>query len=607
MKTTVLLSYGWLLALLFLAAPKAKAQVPAWQMLASTHQINTTNGNPYVQTTTLDANGNVLVTGRFTDTITLGTITLTSAGGADGFVAKWNPVTESWLWAYRMGGSLYDEVSAVTVSGANVYIGGSFASQTASFGALSLTNISTDCIQYEPSDIFVTKLVDAGNSASFAWVQQAQGIFDERISGLAVSGNQIYLMGGMSSTGGYYGPGGNTCSSFNRVTFGANTLVNIGPGQLGFVAKLVDAGHSAGFAWASTVGGVYRTEMNALVVNGTSVYVAGNFRGDDLYFGAPVRGRHILQNTSGGSTGNIDGFLLKLVDAGSSIGLVWAQQVGGAYTDESVTQLAVNASDIYMIGTFHGTAEWGRIRLTTPNIFGDGFLAKLTDEGSSSTFAWVRQGGGNNGQRLYTDLAISGDNVYVAGTLTSATSDFDGTTLTNPAFGTPNPNALFVAKTQGAGTATFSWAKGVSGLGYSTVIGLAVNGNRVFLTGEASKTVTFGSLAFAGPANGSVGFVASFVDQTITAAVPSAVLQRIALFPNPAHGRATVQFPALAGASTATLTVLDALGRSVRTQTATPSITGLRHELDLTGLPAGIYAVQVEAGGITTTQRLVVE
>ncbi len=57
------------------------------------------------------------------------------------------------------------------------------------------------------------------------------------------------------------------------------------------------------------------------------------------------------------------------------------------------------------------------------------------------------------------------------------------------------------------------------------------------------------------------------------------------------------------GTGPATLTVLDALGRPVRTQTA----SGTRAELDLTNLMPGLYAVRVQAGAATATRRLMVE
>ncbi|MBO2009356.1 T9SS type A sorting domain-containing protein [Hymenobacter negativus] len=70
------------------------------------------------------------------------------------------------------------------------------------------------------------------------------------------------------------------------------------------------------------------------------------------------------------------------------------------------------------------------------------------------------------------------------------------------------------------------------------------------------------------------------------------------LFPNPAHGTATLRLPA--GAPRQPLTLSDALGRVVRRY---PAPATAEAELDLRGLPAGTYVVR--CGELT--QRLVVE
>ena len=70
------------------------------------------------------------------------------------------------------------------------------------------------------------------------------------------------------------------------------------------------------------------------------------------------------------------------------------------------------------------------------------------------------------------------------------------------------------------------------------------------------------------------------------------------LFPNPAHGTATLRLPAAAARLPLTLT--DALGRLVRQY---PAPAGLEAVLDLRGLPAGVYLVR--CGELS--QRLVVE
>ena len=70
------------------------------------------------------------------------------------------------------------------------------------------------------------------------------------------------------------------------------------------------------------------------------------------------------------------------------------------------------------------------------------------------------------------------------------------------------------------------------------------------------------------------------------------------LFPNPAHGTATLRLPA--GTACQLLTLSEALGRTVRQYPAPASAEAV---LDLRGLPAGTYLVR--CGQVT--QRLVVE
>ncbi|GAB2711756.1 hypothetical protein GCM10011495_18860 [Hymenobacter frigidus] len=82
------------------------------------------------------------------------------------------------------------------------------------------------------------------------------------------------------------------------------------------------------------------------------------------------------------------------------------------------------------------------------------------------------------------------------------------------------------------------------------------------------------------------------------AAKASARTAPVALFPNPAHGTATLRLPA--GTPRLPLLLTDALGRIVRRY---PAPAGPDATLDLRGLPAGVY--MVSCGQVT--QRLVVE
>lgn len=53
-----------------------------------------------------DSLGNTIVVGRFANTINLGTISLTSGGGWDGFIIKYNS-SGSVVWAQKIGNTIF--------------------------------------------------------------------------------------------------------------------------------------------------------------------------------------------------------------------------------------------------------------------------------------------------------------------------------------------------------------------------------------------------------------------------------------------------------------------------------------------------------------------
>lgn len=109
-------------------------------------------------------------------------------------------------------------------------------------------------------------------------------------------------------------------------------------------------------------------------------------------------------------------------------------------------------------------------------------------------------------------------------------------------------------------------------------------------------------------AAGEVG-VYLFADGMPTAATPALVPGRLAIetvAPNPVAGRATVRYR-LAAAGTATVEVLDLLGRRVATLAAGPHAAGAHTAaLEAGALPAGLYVVRVTQDGASATARLAV-
>jgi|GEM_PF-961717 len=161
----------------------------------------------------LDPQGNVVITGTFAATATFGATTLTSAGGADVFVAKYDNAGNL-LWA-RSGGGTGDENSfgadLTTDRVGNVYVTGAFQG-TAQFGSTTLTSAGSD-------DVFVAKYSPAG---SLLWSHQFGGTGFDHARGIAVDGSgSVFLTGAFDNT----------------VAAGTNVLTSAG-GHDAFVFKL---------------------------------------------------------------------------------------------------------------------------------------------------------------------------------------------------------------------------------------------------------------------------------------------------------------------------------------------------------------------------------
>jgi hypothetical protein len=566
-----------LLVVLFLAVrlPVA-AQVPAWQSARAIAAATVASASSYslVSATAVDAVGNVYLTGYFTNTVVLGGITLTSFGDTDVFVAKFNPTNNQFVWAQRAGGMGGDFTSALTVSGASVYVTGTFNSPTAVFGTTTLTNASTNFVAY---DVFVAKLTDTG---SFTWAQQVGGTGDDYTynNALAVSGNSVYVAGGFASPTASFG-------SINLTNAGNTGSVDV------FVAKLTDTGSTGNFVWAQRAGGTDDDYCFALAVSSTNVYVAGQFGSPLVNFGA----------TTLTSAGASDMFVTKLNDAGNASSFVWAQRSGGTRRDYA-SALAVRGTSVYITGSFgSSTMDFGPTTLTNADVTAsslDVFVTKLTDVGNTGSFAWAQRAGGIGNDNINA-LAVNGTVMYITGDFSSSTASFGTTTLAN-ADATASSSDVFVAKlTDIVNTSSFAGAQRAGGAGFDSASGLAIGGTSVYIVGRfRSSTADFGTLSLFNPNTTNLGFLATLTDPTLTATTSSRTLTSAQLYPNPARHTATLRLPA--GTAPAPITITDALGRTVRDF---PAPTTSEATLDLRGLPAGLYLLR----GAGPAQRLMVE
>jgi hypothetical protein len=432
-----------------LAAPTLLfAQTPAWQRAVVVSQASGAFSGA-LQTAT-DASGNVYVTGIFAGSVTFGATTLTATGIRDVFVAKWSSATNQFVWAVQQGnGSVtypvaifqqgtslyvgasgastevahiykftdagtsasltwnqalsYCDLSGLTASGGNVYVSGSFTSATLTVGSFTLANNTPNS-----ADVFVAKLVDAGTTSSYAWALRAGGSAPELGGPLAVQGNSVYLMGI------YYG------TAAAPSIFGTTSLVSAGDTDA-YVAKLTDAGTTAQFTWVKRMGGAGVEQTGALAVAGTSVYASGQFNSTNADFGT----------TTLTPAGGTDAFVTKLTDAGPTADFTWTQRLGGTALDY-VNGLAVQGTSVYVGGV--STSPSLVLGTTTLTNAGqeDGFLATLTDAGSTSSFTSARAIA-TSGSDAVSGISVNGPNVYVSGYIGQGTVSLGSVTLANPA------------------------------------------------------------------------------------------------------------------------------------------------------------------------------
>jgi hypothetical protein len=206
-----------------------------------------------------DAQGDVVVVGRFQGTIDLGGGPLASAGSDDLFVAKYlaNGV---FLWAKRFGDAASQRANGVAIDFAgNVFVGGGFDG-VLDFGKTSLTSAGG-------GDGFVACFDSSGN---FLWARSFGDAAAQEVLGVAADAS-----GDVTVTGRMAG----------SADFGGGPLPSAG-GTDAFVAQLDVSGS---FLWAKVFGDAAAQEGRGVAADGNgAVWVTGRAAGTIDLGGGPL-------------------------------------------------------------------------------------------------------------------------------------------------------------------------------------------------------------------------------------------------------------------------------------------------------------------------------
>lgn len=354
---------------------------------------------------TTDADGNIIVSGHFTQTIIFGTDTLHSAGGMDVFITKYDP-SGNVIWAKGFGGAGQENSFNVTTDlGGNIILAGHFTSDFITIGTTTLNNYgSNDSF----CDIFLVKFDAAGN---ILWVKGAAGDSWDYIRSVKTDANgNIYIGGHFSST---------------SMTFGTTTLTNSGNNDI-FFAKYASNGN---LIWVKRAGGAASDDCYCVTADlSGNIIIAGAFKSSSITFGTNTL------TTAGYSN-------MYLVKYDTSGNVQWAKSMGGNYI-EIINGIATdNNGNIFLTGySNRDSINFGTTTVTNNGGL-DIFLFKYDAGGNEIRAEFIGGAEGDAGCGVATD---ANGNILITGDFRSPTVYF-GTNSLNNAY-TSVTRDVFIAK-----------------------------------------------------------------------------------------------------------------------------------------------------------------
>jgi hypothetical protein len=346
-----------------------------------------------------DANGNVYVVGNYTTSITFDSITLANERA---YIVKYDS-SGNVLWAK---GALTLANSTAADALGNVYVVGSFYSQTLTLGAFTLTNTDTTGFW---ADIYIVKYDASGN---VLWAKSIGSTGQDEIASIATDpmGN-IFVSGSFGYT--------------TSITIGTNTITNAtnnnGWGYDIFVAKYDANGN---VIWAQGAGGAGSNDYILGVSSDASgnVFITGKYYTPSITFGSTT-----LYNTDTSSTNvSFDSFVVKYSAAGN---MLWAKGIGGTGWDYGNGITNDTDGNVYIVGIYSDTISFGSFNLSNTN-FGafNIFVVKYDPLGN---VLWAKQAGGvDNDYGNSISLDVYGY-IFITGTYTSPQMVFGTDTINN--------------------------------------------------------------------------------------------------------------------------------------------------------------------------------
>jgi hypothetical protein len=351
---------------------------------------------------TIDPTGNVIVGGTFSGTVDfdpgIGIYNISSLGGNDGFIAKYDS-QGNFIWVRHTLGGSWENVSCVkTDTAGNIYASGntgngiSFIEKRDSYGIT----------------IWHYELFHPNASGGYIWNNCPSIAIDD-------SGN-VYGVGEITGT--------TTFSSLPLIQY--STLVYVNDS---YVLKLNSNGN---LLWvrefADTIGNVeYDNFGNSVALDKAgNIYATGTFCGT-VDFDPDSLSVYTISSAYLGPMGYQDIYILKLNTAGN---FIWAKSFSsaGLWSNASTSLVLNDSADLFITGCFEGYTDFdpgpGTYYLSGNNV--SSFISRLDSAGSFKMAKMFRNAipfnsGNTAGYSLDLDKA---GNIYTSGSF-SGSIDFD--------------------------------------------------------------------------------------------------------------------------------------------------------------------------------------
>ena len=292
------------------------------------------NGNAQINDISVDYLDNLIATGKYQNSISLASQTITSNGSNDVFVAKWD-TNGNPIWVKGFGGTetfFGDSGNGIATStNGDIYVVGNFGGSVDFDPSPNTSTLTSN----GETDLFIQKLNALGN---LIWVKTIGGNSSDFGNDIIIDSNNELVFTGLNTGVVDFNPGA-SINNLNNITSNA------------FICKWDE---NANFIWAKAIISSSNSQGSFITSDlQNNYYITGKSQGTADF--DPSNSGIFNLTASGGS----NTFILKLTTFGDFnwAGILFGQGAPNNYSNEP-TAIHVNQNSIYISGGFKGQVDF---------------------------------------------------------------------------------------------------------------------------------------------------------------------------------------------------------------------------------------------------------